>query len=88
MGIGAISPRIIDGATGLVGIDWPKKNVATNISAVDAFFYYYPGAKKTPDGIETYIEVSGQKGAFDKPQTMTLFQTLLDSIHISGLTMP
>jgi len=68
---------IIDGAIGLVGIDWPKKNAATNISdAVDAFFYYYPGAKKIPDGIETYIEVFGQTGAFNKPQAMTLFQSL------------
>ena len=92
LGIRAISPRIIDNATGLVGIDWPKKNAAinaTNISdAVDAFFYYYPGAKTTPDGIETYIEVSGQTGAFDRPLALTLFQSLLDSIHISRLTKP
>ncbi|MCJ7445015.1 MAG: hypothetical protein MUO26_10905 [Methanotrichaceae archaeon] len=43
LGIRAITPKITDGTTGFVGIDWPKGNTSTNINdVVDAFFYYYP----------------------------------------------
>ena len=84
-------PRSIDGATGYVIYGYPKDYSGTNPEEADgAVFKYYPGAKTPkaiPDGTEVeglyevYADTLGSSG----PTTISVFNTILNSIHVTGI---
>jgi hypothetical protein len=84
-------PRSIDGATGCVIYAYPENNPGTNPDEANgAVFKYYPGAtapKATADGIEVegiyevYADTLGSSG----PTTISVFDSILNSIHVTGV---
>jgi hypothetical protein len=80
----------IDGSIGYVGYDWQTGNPATDVKdAMGAFFHYYPGARKTSNGIESNVDVIGESGILDKfPRSLPIFQALVDTLKIKGPIIP
>lgn len=84
-------PRSIDGANGCVIYAYPEGNSGTNLDeAKGAVFKYYPGAtapKATPDGTEVegiyevYADTLGSSGQ----KTISVFDSILNSIHVIGV---
>lgn len=84
-------PRSIDGATGCVTYLYPEGNPGTNPDEANgAVFKYYPGAtapKATPDGTEVegiyevYADTLGSSGQ----KTISIFDSILNSIHVTGV---
>lgn len=85
-------PRAIDKASGCVIYDYPEGNPGTNPDESDgAAFRYYPGAtslKAKPDGstevegiYEVYADTLGSSG----PTTISVFDSILNSIHVTGV---
>lgn len=86
LGDRVIEPQTIDGSVGYVGYDWPINNPATDIEEANgAFFHYFPGARKTLDGIETYVDITGETLGLDTfPRSSPVFESLLDTLNIQG----
>jgi hypothetical protein len=84
-------PQSIDGFNGYVYYSYPEGNPATNTNeARGAAFRYYPKAsalRATAEGndIEGIYEVNADTYGSEDPRTISVFQSILDSIHISGI---
>ena len=89
-GVRTVTPMAIDGSIGYVGYDWQTGNSATDIKdAIDAFFHYYPGARKTSNGIETNVDIVAESNMLDKfPRSLPTFKELLNTLQISGSAIP
>jgi hypothetical protein len=84
-------PMSIDGANGCVIYAYSEDNPGTNPDEANgAVFKYYPGAtapKATPDGTEVegiyevYADTLGSSG----PTTISVFDSILNSIHVTGV---
>ncbi len=90
MGVRDVTPMTIDGSMGYVGYDWKTGDPATDTkNAIDAFFHYFPGARMTSDGIESYVDVTVESNMFDKyPRSLPVFQSLLNTLKIKGPAIP
>lgn len=86
------APRSIDGAPGCVVYSYPEGNPGTNPDeAGGAAFRYYPGATAPKEGLdgstevdsayEVYADTMGSSGS----TTISVFDSVLDSIHVTGL---
>lgn len=84
MGVREVIPMTISGSIGYVGYDWKTGDPATDINkAMGAFLHFFPGAQKTTDGIESYIDVTIETGV-NYPQSLPVFQDLLKTLQIKG----
>lgn len=90
MGVRDVTPMTIDGSMGYVGYDWKTGDPATDTkNAIDAFFHYFPGARMTSEGIESYVDVTVKSNMFDKyPRSLPVFQSLLNTLKIKGPAIP
>jgi hypothetical protein len=86
MGQRIITPKTISDAPGYVGYDQNIDASGTDTSnAVTGFFRFFPGAREVSDSLESTIEVSGETGeAPASAQTLLVFNSIMDSIKISG----
>jgi hypothetical protein len=84
-------PQAIDGANGYVVYTYPEGNSATEINEANGgAFRFYPTAtapKATPDGsdVEGIYEVKVDTYGSTHPQTVSVFKSILDSIHLLGV---
>jgi hypothetical protein len=81
-------PRSIDGANGYVFYGYPEGNAGTNINEANgAAFHYYPKAIVDGDDLKSIYEVLADTygAALTDPRAITVFQSILDSIHVSGV---
>lgn len=91
MGPRVITPKTISGALGYVGYDLQVGATGTDTSnAMTGFFECFPGAQTVSDrlgeNLESLIAVSGETGEFNaSAQSLQVFNSLVDSIMISGL---
>ena len=84
-------PRSIDGATGCVIYLYPEGNPGTNPDeARGAVFRYYPGAT-APNAVLDGAEVEGMYELVadtlgsSGPTTISVFDSILNSIHVTGV---
>lgn len=85
------APRSIDGAPGCVIYSYPEGNPGTTDESNGAAFRYYPDAislKAMPDGsteVESIYEVYADTLGSSGPTTISIFYSILDSIHVTGV---
>lgn len=88
MGPEDMIPRSIDGANGYVFYGYPKGNAGTNTNEANgAAFHYYPKAIFDGDELKGIYEVLADTygAAYTDPRTIPVFQSILDSIHVTGI---
>lgn len=88
MGPEVRTPRSIDGANGYVFYGYPVGNAGTNTNEADgAAFHYYPKAIAEGDDLKGIYEVLADthSAALTDPRAITVFQSILDSIHVAGM---
>ena len=85
-------PRSIDGATGCVSYLKPEGNPGTNPNeASGAAFRYYPGATAPKASIDNAVEVEGiyevnaDTLGSSGQKTISVFDSILNSIHVTGV---
>jgi hypothetical protein len=81
-----ITPKTISGSPGYVGYILPIGATGTDTGKVMAgFFKCFPGAQEVSGDLKGIIEVSGEtSGLQASAQSLLVFNSLLDSIKISG----
>jgi hypothetical protein len=89
MGPRIVTAKTIDNSPGFVGYDLNKGETTDTNNAADGFFHYYPRTRRVSDvlgtSLEGKIEVTGESGGFpSSAQSRQVFNSIVDSIHISG----
>ena len=84
-------PQSIDGFDGYAYYGYPEGNPATNTNEANgAAFHYYPRATAptaTTEGnnVKGIYEVKADTYGSEDPRTISVFQSILKSIHVSGM---